>query len=163
MVKKLYFTQTLVLLGGVLFSWYSVYADFIRFFNSEGTIFKIKDCVYPNPITTPCFYGAIVFFVAFVWSIFVVRDVLFDSRSRKQQKLWLILLAGAAFGWVNFGFSLVKFYTSAPGQQVTCSGVPADNLFLTPCFWGSTIFLVAFLLSWVLRKKDRQETLVAAV
>ena len=156
MIKKLYITQTLVLFGGVLFSWYTVYADFLRFYNSEGTIFKIKDCVYPNPVTTPCFYGAIVFLVAFAWALYVSRDKIFSSRVVKQQRLWLILLAGTAFGWINFGFSLVKFYMAPVGEQVTCSGVPTDNPFLTPCFWGSVIYLIAFLISWFIMKKDKE-------
>lgn len=157
MIKKLYVTQVLVLLGGVLFSWYTVYADFVRFYNTEGTILKIKDCVYPNPITTPCFYGAIVFLIALGWAIYVYRDSIFSSRAKKQQKLWLILLAGTAFGWVNFGFSLFKFYTADVGEQVTCSGVPTDNPFLTPCFLGSVIYLIAFLLSWFITKKDKED------
>lgn len=156
MIKKLYLSQIGVLLGGVLFSWYTVYADFLRFYGTEGTIFKIKDCVYPNPITTPCFYGAIVFLVALAWALYVYRDNIFSSRVKKQQKLWLILLAGTAFGWVNFGFSLFKFYAADVGEQVTCSGVPTDNPFLTPCFWGSVIYLIAFLLSWFIMKKDRE-------
>lgn len=155
MIKKLYITQVMVLLGGVLFSWYTVYADFSRFYNSEGTIFKIKDCVYPNPVTTPCFYGAIVFLIALAWALYVYRDSIFQSRAKKQQKLWLILLGGTAFGWVNFGFSLFKFYTSAVGEKVTCSGVPTDNPFLTPCFYGSVIYLTAFLLSWYIMKNDK--------
>lgn len=155
MIKKLYITQALVLLGGVLFSWYTVYADFVRFYNTEGTILKIKDCVYPNPITTPCFYGAIVFLIALAWALYVYRDSVFSSRAKKQQKLWLILLAGTAFGWVNFGFSLFKFYTADVGEQVTCSGVSTDNPFLTPCFWGSVIYLIAFLVSWCIMKKDK--------
>ena len=160
MIKKLYITQVLVLLGGVLFSWYTVYADFTRFYNSEGTIFKIKDCVYPNPVTTPCFYGAIVFLIAFIWSLYVLRDNIFSSRAKKQQRLWLILLAGMAFGWINFGFSLVKFYMAPVGEQVTCSGVPTDNPFLTPCFWGSVIYLIAFLLSWVIMKRDKEDGII---
>lgn len=155
MIKKLYVTQVLVLLGGMLFSWYTVYADFTRFYDTEGTILKIKDCVYPNPVTTPCFYGAIVFLVALAWAVYVYRDSIFSSRAKKQQKLWLILLAGTAFGWVNFGFSLLKFYMAPIGEQVTCSGVPTDNPFLTPCFWGSVIYLTAFALSWFIIKKDK--------
>lgn len=155
MNRKLYLGQVIVLLGGVFFSWYTVYTDFLRFYNSEGTIFKIKDCVYPNPVTTPCFYGAIVFLIALVWAVYVARDAVISSQAKKQQKLWLILLAGTAFGWVNFGFSLFKFYTSATGDKVTCSGVPTDNPFFTPCFIGSAIFLIAFLLSWYVMKKSR--------
>lgn len=160
MIKKLYIIQVLVLLGGVLFSWYTVYADFTRFYNTEGTLFKIKDCVYPNPIITPCFYGAIVFLVAFVWAIYVLRDKLFSSRAVKQQRLWLILLAGTAFGWVNFGFSLFKYYTSAVDVKVTCSGIPTDNPFLTPCFYGSMIYLIVFLIAWFIIKKDKDNSTI---
>ena len=160
MIKKLYITQVLVLLGGVAFSWHAVYVDFVRFYNTEGTILKIKDCVYPNPVVTPCFYGAIVFLVAFIWALYVLRDKIFSSQAVKQQRLWLILLAGTAFGWINFGFSLVKFYMAPVGEQVTCSGVPTDNPFLTPCFWGSVIYLIAFLLSWVIMKRDKEDGII---
>lgn len=30
---------------------------FIRFYRAEGTILKFTNCRFPNPITTPCFYG----------------------------------------------------------------------------------------------------------
>ena len=43
MIKKLYITQILVLLGGVLFSWHAVYVDFMRFYNTEETIFKLLE------------------------------------------------------------------------------------------------------------------------
>ena len=50
-----------ILTGGTIFSWTTVYQDFVRFFNLYGDLFRIYDCEIPNPVTTPCFYGAIAF------------------------------------------------------------------------------------------------------
>ena len=37
----------------------TVLLAFIRFYRAQGTLLKITNCRFPNPISTPCFYGAI--------------------------------------------------------------------------------------------------------
>ncbi|MEP7162171.1 MAG: hypothetical protein ABI747_00185 [Candidatus Moraniibacteriota bacterium] len=145
-LTSLYKLQAGVLSVGTLFAWYTVYVDFSRFYHFYGTLFRTQDCVIPNPVTTPCFYGAFAFLAAFIWSLTILRD---DALKRgvRQKKLHLLLIASVLFAWSNFSWSAYKFYTVTVGPRVACSGVPAENIFSTPCFIGASIFLTAFLVS----------------
>ncbi len=152
MMKRLYLSQTLILAAGVLFSWYTVVVDFLRFYGMEGTIFKVKDCFYPNPVTTACFYGAIAFLVAFIWSIYILRT---EDRAKKEfheTRLSWLLSAATIFAWANFGNVLYKFY--GENSNIGCSGVPISSPFLTPCFYGSVIFLISLVVALIIIKKN---------
>jgi hypothetical protein len=70
-----------VLIAGALFAWTQVVTGFIGFYEYSGTLFKIKDCAIPNPVATPCFYGAIGFLAALGWAITLVRK---PAVERKQ-------------------------------------------------------------------------------
>ncbi len=146
--------QAAILFGGTVFAWLTLYTDFSRFYETEGTLFKIADCVYPNPVTTACFYGAFAFLAAFVWSLYILRQEK-EKQTKHQTYLMWLLLAGALFAWSNFGIQLFDFYENVSGSQVSCSGVPTSNPFLTPCFYGSVIFLIAFALSIVITRRDK--------
>lgn len=157
MVTKIYWVQAVTLLGGTVFAWTTVIVEFIRFYNTEGTIFKISDCAYPNPVTTACFYGAIAFAVAFVWAFKLLKKD-DDTRRKSEKRLMLFLIAGAVFAWTNFGRLVYDFYTALPGQGIGCSGVPAESPFATACFYGAMLFLTALIVSIVIIYKDRQST-----
>ncbi|MFA5996976.1 MAG: hypothetical protein WC791_00645 [Candidatus Paceibacterota bacterium] len=153
--KKVYWLQVYALLAGVIFSWTTVVIDFMRFYRSEGTLLKVDNCLFPNPVTTPCFYGAIAFMVAFAWAVWLVGKE--DAVRIKSQKFLMVFLsAGTAFAWSNFGILAYRFYTALPGQGVGCSGVPASSPFVTPCFYGSLLFLTALVISIVIRTKERK-------
>jgi hypothetical protein len=155
MMTKLYWLQVYTLLVGVIFSWTVNVIDFMRFFRAEGTLIKVNDCLFPNPVTTACFWGALAFMVAFAWSVWLVgKDDLI--RIKSQKFLMVFLSAGTAFAWSNFGILMYRFYTALPGQGVGCSGVPASSPFLTPCFYGSMLFLVALIISIIIRTKERK-------
>lgn len=151
-MKNLYLSQVLILAAGVLFSWYTAINDFIRFYGMEGTIFKVKDCFFPNPVTTACFYGAIAFFVAFIWSIYIFKNKDAAKKELHQTRLSWLLAAGTVFAWANFGNVLYKFY--GENSNIGCSGVPIASPFLTPCFYGSVIFLLSFVIALIIVKKD---------
>ena len=131
MLKNMGYILNLILVGGTAFSWTTVYFDFIRFHKIYGTIFRISGCTTPNPIMTPCFYGAIVFAIC-----------LYLSISKKYGYLLYLLIAGTLFAWGNFFFEFYKFYFSI-GPKVSCSGIITDNVFNTPCFHGALIYLLA--------------------
>ena len=57
-----------VLAGGSLFAWTTVLADFRRFLQAGGTLGQLTGTAYPHPVLSPCFYGAILFLVA--WTRF---------------------------------------------------------------------------------------------
>lgn len=151
----MYWLQVGALFVGTIFAWTVNVIDFMRFFRAEGTILKINNCLFPNPVTTPCFWGAIAFAVAFVWAVWLVgkEDVV---RKKSQKFLMVFLSAGTAFAWSNFGILAYHFYTALPGQGVGCSGVPASSPFLTPCFYGSMLFLVSLVVSIIIRTKERE-------
>lgn len=155
MLNKLYWLQVYALLAGMIFAWTTNVVDFMRFFRAEGTLIKVNDCLFPNPVTTACFWGAIAFAVAFAWSVWLVGkdDVV---RKRSQKFLMVFLSAGTAFAWSNFGILMYRFYTALPGQGVGCSGVPASSPFVTPCFYGSMLFLMALIISIIIRTKERK-------
>jgi hypothetical protein len=146
-MKKYYFTQILFLFAGTIVAWLAVYDDFARFYGKEGTIFKIENCTYPNPIVTPCFYGAIAFLAFFIWAIMVVRRTEIREKIRQEQYLSWALVCGTLFGWGNF----IKLYLDyIQGSQIGCSGAPMTIPFATPCFYGSCIFLLSLIVSWLI-------------
>ncbi len=145
MLKKLAWAQVVVLLGGTIFAWYTTVQNFIRFYRFEGTLFKLRNCVIPNPVTEPCFYGAIAFLVAFLWMVYLLRK----SAIHQFRYLFWFLAAGTAFAWVNVTREVVAFYTAKGAPVLGCSATPILNPFLTPCFTGASIFLLSLLLAAV--------------
>ncbi|MFA5831816.1 MAG: hypothetical protein WC878_08410 [Candidatus Paceibacterota bacterium] len=154
-MKKYYFAQALVLFAGTIVAFLSVYDDFLRFYGAEGTIFKIENCTYPNPVLTPCFYGAFAFLAAFFWTIFILKKE--DSNRRMIQEKYIswFLTGGTIFAWGNF----IKLYLDyAAGSQIGCSGAPMTIPFRTPCFYGATLFLVSLAVSWVILRREWRTT-----
>ncbi len=145
MSKRLAWIQAAVLLGGTLFAWYTTVKNFVRFYHFEGTLFKIHNCVIPNPVTEPCFYGALAFLVALLWMVYIVRrNIVHHIRY-----LFWFLAAGTAFAWINVTREVVAFYTARGTPVLGCSATPILNPFLTPCFTGASIFLLSLLLAAV--------------
>lgn len=153
MTAKLYWVQVGALLVGTVFAWTTAVVDFLRFYEAEGTLFKVNDCLYPNPVTTPCFYGAIAFAVALVWAISLTKKE-GEVRIKSEKYLALFLTAGTIFAWTSFGRLAYNFYTALPGSGIGCSGVPTANPFITPCFFGSVLFLIALIISFIILAKE---------
>lgn len=142
----------IVLLGGTVFAWVTVVRDFQRFAEIEGTVFKIRDCAVPNPVTTPCFYGAFAFAIALIWSAIAYQADADRSRLHYRRLSWL-LIAGTLFAWSVNGWELWKFYTrDAAGPIVGCSGQLVSNPYVTPCFIGASIFLLSLIVGLLVRR-----------
>ena len=152
-MKKYYLIQAFVLFVGTIVSWLAVNNDFARFYGLEGTIFKIGNCVSPNPILTPCFYGAIGFLGAFVFSVFLLSKERIDQKIRQERYLSLLLFGGTIFGFSNFAKLCLDYFQ---GSQIGCSGNPMANPFFTPCFYGSVIFLSSLLVSQFILWKEKK-------
>ncbi|MFH1426036.1 MAG: hypothetical protein ABIG66_01235 [Candidatus Kerfeldbacteria bacterium] len=157
-LKVLYPLQTLVLLGGTIFAWYTVYGDFARHYQYEGSFFKFTDCIVPNPLATPCFYGAIAFLIALVWSIIILRKKL-DQKMLQHKRLFWLLLAGTLFAWGNFGWGFYKFWQNDMAPTAGCSGVVVDNPFSTPCFYGALFYLSALIVSIIIKMIAKKKTI----
>jgi hypothetical protein len=63
---------------------------------------------------------------------------------------FIILLCGTIFAWTNFGIELNDWLH----KQACTTGcaVGLVNPFLTPCFYGATFFLIAFIISSLILK-----------
>ena len=129
------------LIFGVGFSWYMVVNDFLRFNRIYGTIFRIENCTVPNPVTTPCFYGAIAFFISLI--LFVTK---------RYQNLKFLLIGGTIFAWSNFLYEAYKFYIPSNISKIGCSGIEITNIFSTPCFYGAVIYLICLIIFLNLKK-----------
>jgi hypothetical protein len=150
----MYFIQSLILLAGTIFAWFTVCSDFSRFYNLYGNITKISGCVIPNPVTTPCFYGAFAFLGAFIWSLYVQRMAK-GKRITHQKKLSIFLIASTIFAWSNLALEIYHFYLQKTGSRVSCSGIATDNIFTTACFIGSMIFLTSLIISLIINNENK--------
>ena len=135
----------IVLFIGTVFAFYTVYNDFLRFYSYEGTYFKVRDCAVPNPVTTPCFYGAFAFLSAFIWSII----------DQKIRYLSYFLIGGAIFAWSSFGYELYSYFNAGGESYIGCSGIEISNPFTTPCFQGAVLFLISMIVG-LMRVKEAE-------
>jgi len=150
-MKKFYIIQIVLLLAGNIVAWKSVYDDFMRFFGAGGELFQVAGCSVPNPVTTPCFYGAFAFLGTLVWSVLIFRKKDIAEKVRQEKYLSWFLIGCTLFG----GFNFTKLYLDyINGSQIGCSGAPMVTPFVTPCFYGSAIFLSALLFSWFVLWKE---------
>ena len=145
---------------GTLFAWYTVATDYIFFYQIEGTVFRVRDCVVPNPVTTPCFWGAWAFVIALGAALYIRRQ---SQTLQKKYQTWLawFLVGGVLFAWSNFGYGFLKFIQNQGEPTIGCSGRIMTNPFTTPCFHGALFFLVAcmvgILLAFHLHRLTRSE------
>lgn len=144
-MKKYFLIQSLVLFLGVLFSWATVAGDFIRYQSGQGT----------NPLTTPCFYGAMGFLLAYFYSLYIYFQKP-DMQKRHQKYLVIFLISGTLFGWGNFTLEFCKFYFFK--NPTSCSGLAVSTPFATPCFYGSVIYLMALISGILTLKKQKKDS-----
>lgn len=134
---------------GVLVSWYATISSFIKFYSYEGTIFRIKDCVIPNPVTTPCFWGALAFAGGLVWAY-----QKFGKETKKFEKNFLyFMIFSIIFAWSNFAIEL-KGIKPNPGALFTVC-VPTGSPFTSACFFGSILFTLSFLATLILVRRKK--------
>lgn len=123
-MKALARARTGLLALGTAFSWITVAGDLKEYFFG----FSVS-----NPFLTPCFYGAIAFFAAFILSILDVEKTLLG-----------LLVGGTLFAWGNFAFEAYRFYSPAKiSSAFSCPPVGGGDPFLQPCFYGALIFTAA--------------------
>ena len=131
------------LVVGTLIAWSTVTLGFIRFYRAEGTILKFTNCAFPNPLTTPCFYGALAFLIGLVWASYLAN--VGTSIGLGYEHLWWLLLASTVFGWSNVAYEFWTWSQSATRTIVSCSAQPLSSPLQSPCLYGSTMFLGAWL------------------
>lgn len=141
---------------GTAFSWFTLVADYRRFFAAGGRVLEFSGCVVQNPLATPCFYGALAFLIAFVWSVIVLRSPPAAMRGRESALLWL-LAAGTVFAWGNFAYEAIRFYSATKAASpFSCPpGGGAIHPLLAPCFYGALIFLAALVTAILILRVSR--------
>jgi hypothetical protein len=155
-MKKYLLAQTILIAGGTVYSWSRVVIQFQTFYQKYGTIFRIKDCTYPNPVVTACFYGAVAFAAALIWSINIYIKKEFDLKLERYLRNFLLFGVFFAASVLAFEFLLYyKIYRPA-GPIIACS--PGVFPLKTPCFYGMLTFLAAFLLSYYIIRHDNTRT-----
>ncbi len=150
----------LILLAGTIFSWYTVYNDFARFYGVYQTVFRVNNCIIPNPVVTPCFYGAFAFLGAFIWSILILKKS--EEKHPTQYRNLIYLLIGSnIFAWSNFLLQLLKFLRAGSKPVIGCSGQLMTNPFTTPCFIGSAFFVGALIVCSLIVIKNKKPRILA--
>jgi hypothetical protein len=105
---------------------------------------------------TPCFFGAIGFLVALIWSIYIYRQIA-DKQKIQQQRLTYLLIGGSIFAWTVNALEIFKFYNRPEWTPtVGCSGQLVTNPFFTPCFIGACLFLTAMIFSLIVINKSKK-------
>ncbi|NCS32599.1 hypothetical protein GW793_03855 [bacterium] len=144
-----------ILSGGVILSWSTVFQSFVVFYGYEGTIFKFTNCTITNPFLTPCFYGALGFGAALIWS---------SSLYLKSTKglfgpyryLTFFLLFCTIFGWGNVAYEVWEWFKTADHTISGCGGKTFVSPLQSPCVWGSVFYLISLIVvSSIYRKTKR--------
>lgn len=154
-MKQLRYLLSFSLLIGTLFAWTTVVNDFAKFYSNEGTLLKVQDCVIPNPVTTPCFYGAFAFLGAFFWSL-IIFGFGIEKQKRHHKFLFWFLIGGNIFAWTNFFIILIRFLQNLGKPIIGCSGQITANPLSTPCFTGSAIFLISLIISFLVFRQNKK-------
>jgi hypothetical protein len=141
----------LVLLAGVIFAFVTLVGEFRYFYDLEGTIWKFTDCATTNPFLTPCFFGAIAFVIALVWSALNAFKLNGEKQIQQYKYLSFLLAGGTLFAWGNFAITVVKYYQDA--GNIACGVVPIENPLQSSCFVGALIYTIAFAVCLILRRK----------
>ena len=132
------------LVTGSVIAWSTITLGLLRFYRLEGTLLKFTDCAVPNPLVTPCFFGAIAFLVALLWALSLSHAPTPSATSR-YNPLWWFLLAATIFGWSNVALEVWKWHESSTGLLMTCTADAVASPFQSPCLYGSAMFLAAWL------------------
>lgn len=146
MHKKIQYTQIFFLISGVIFSTFTTVQSIIQHYNLEGSFLKFRDCTYPNPLITPCFYGMIAFWVALIWAIKIFRE------NKEYKGIMYFLIAGTIFAWGNFSYEVFQYIQAGSKEIITCSG-HVSNPLESSCFYGSILFTLSLLFTIILNKK----------
>lgn len=150
-----YFIQILALVVGSIIAWSTVIKNFINFYQVEGTLFKVMDCNFTNPVLTPCFWGAIAFIIALIWAVSLYTKRGQANQTKQQWWLFLLLIASTIFGWANVVYEEWQIILAHGGAVTGCSGT-MTSITQSSCMYGSIMFLIAMVATWMIIKKTNR-------
>ncbi len=152
--------QVAALAAGALFAWSIVATDLYRFTLTGGDLTQFRGTALPNPLITPCFYGAIALTVALRWAIRLQRRG--DDARGERQLAWL-LLAGTLFTLGSLGYECSGLSGPRPaGSPSICTVGAMLNPLATPCFVGFLFYLAGLVLTLVVARAVRRDRHAAA-
>lgn len=129
----------LMLAGGTLFSWYNTALLFKAFYVYYPSVLMTGHTMVPNPLFTPCFYGAVAFAVAFMWALVL------SLKPHERSFIWLtrFIMFGVCFASAVLIYEALEYYhVISLSRSVSCS--PGVHPFKTPCFGGLLFFIGAY-------------------
>jgi hypothetical protein len=73
-MKNIILAQFIILLGGTIFAWYNFIVELINWLQKKSCTTGCAAGV-ANPFLTPCFYGALFFLAAFIFSAILLAKI----------------------------------------------------------------------------------------
>lgn len=141
--------QSLLLFGGMVFAWSNLISQFTHFYTLYGTLFKVAGCTIPNPFLTPCFFGSVGFLIAVFWSVNVYQ---IPSRIG-ERRLRNFLTFCSVFAVFAVVYEMAEYYHWI-SSAVSISCTPGISPFVSPCFFGTLIFIVVTALAFFIVRRD---------
>lgn len=136
--------------AGVAVSWITTINSFVNFYRIEGTLFKIKDCAVPNPIVTPCFWGALAFIAGAYWAIKLNKE----ADAGKEKGFLYFIIFCILFAWSNFLVEVLKIDYKIGGVISPCP-VAYSSPWVSACFFGSVLFTLSGLTTLLIVKSKK--------
>lgn len=140
--------QAVTLAAGNYVGWTTIFSEVNTYCDQRGgSLWALTDFggnLTTNPLLSACFWGSIVFVIAFAWTVSLLLEKDTQKVTSQLKKLWWLLLAGTIFALANNIPVLYNFYTKPVGSFGSCSANVVTNPYLTSCFLGFSAFLLAF-------------------
>lgn len=147
--KKMLYFQSFVLFSGTVFAWSQLIPQITQFYSLYGTVFRVRDCIVPNPFLTACFFGSLAFIVALLWSLRLLRNPVHkQQRYLKNFLLFCVFFAGSVLL-----YEFADFYKLIPAGGIPISCSPGIAPWKTPCFFGMIFFVTAYVASIINTRK----------
>ena len=141
------------LVVGAAIAWSTSILAMTRFYGSEGTLLRFTNIGVPNPMITPCFWGAVAFLVALGSAAFLYSRIGHANPVGGYRTLSWFLVACVLFGWGNVGYEWWSLNQSETGSIIGCTAGPMTSIFQSPCVYGSVMFLASLAATYVVVRK----------
>lgn len=140
--------QGIALVWGNFVGWSAIIHDVDFFCRNEGkgleALLSFTGTFTTNPLLAPCFWGSIVFAIALVWTVRLLLMKSYDRLRTEFKRLFILLIVGVLFAFVNNIPVFYRFYTTPVGEAIGCS---PDKFMVSPfetsCFLGFSAFTLA--------------------
>jgi hypothetical protein len=150
-VKTFLAMQAVALAAGNYVGWTTILKEVNTYCGERGRgLWSLTDFtggLTRNPLASACFWGSIVFLVAFAWTVSLLIEKSPEKLQLNVRRLWWLLLGGTLFALANNVPVVYKFYTRPVGTFSSCSAGAVTNPYLTSCFLGFCAFLAAFIIA----------------